>query len=254
MSYGFRIRNANGNVLVSDETYNPVYVGRATKVSHTDASTRGGTITADNWRGVFEVRYTITLPNGGTPLPFIVDDGVNMPASVVGIKSDGGNNWSIYVFAYKLQPQIIVFAQGVPEFEATGHGLRVLKDDSTVAFDSNQKHLVLASVIQAAAPICSGSVPGLETCNYKNTTITPIPNCPATPAFSYVANSQKKKYSGSSSFGSSWFYAPVADIQNNNLVASFGFFYYLVGSGGNSQWSQADTPQLVLVIDASKYP
>jgi hypothetical protein len=138
MSWGFTSTNASGQVLVSSETRNLHFVGKAT-LSRTINS-------FDGYGGLRHWGYQIAC--NVTPVPFFT-----MPSgdryAVAAVRNIGGNLWEIEIIRSGTTagyPEVYVFSdpRGATVSPDTNYGMQVFRDDGTLAFDSRRQPLVVS--------------------------------------------------------------------------------------------------------------
>lgn len=137
MSFGFLVTNDNGQVLVSSETRNLHYIGKA------DLHELVGSF--DGYGGFREWSFRIQCNT--TPVPFFT-----MPTedfyAVAGVSSIGGSLWDIRVIRSGTSagnPEVFVFAdpRGFINPPDSAYGMQVLRDDGTASFDSRRQPLAI---------------------------------------------------------------------------------------------------------------
>lgn len=220
MSYGFLLRNANGQITISDIQFNPVYIGQAVFQPPAGAyafTTEGipfveGTGVVLTYSYGFSIgvttiaRYRITYATDrGKPLPFIIqDERIVHGASINAIKeisqSGGNTTWEIVLNICNSrsndvagQPRVIVFSSLPPNESPSGYGMYIKASQPSAyagrtAFNSNYKHLLPNQVF-------SYSTSNVKTVVFPNTTETftvtsytstqLLSNIPSLPAFFY---------------------------------------------------------------------
>lgn len=146
MSWGFLATNANGQVLVSSETRNLHFVGKA-------AYDR----TINQFDGYGGLRHwAFRIACNVTPVPFFT-----MPTedyyAVAAVRSVGPGAWEIEVIRSGIGnsvPEVYVFAdpRGIARSPDTDYGMLVLRDDGTPSFDSRFKPLVITGGTNVAPP------------------------------------------------------------------------------------------------------
>ena len=146
MTWGFLATNANGQVLVSSETRNLHFVGKAT-LSRVIRS-------FDGYGGLRHWAYQIAC--NVTPMPFFT-----MPTSdhyaVAAVRQIGAALWEIEVIrsgASGGYPEVYVFAdpRGATTNPDTNYGMQVLMNDGTMAFDSRRDPLVVTGGVAVFPP------------------------------------------------------------------------------------------------------
>ena len=282
MTYGFTVRNGNGEITVSDKQFNPVYVGLATFQppatyyswgAGTTISYTGAYVTSVygvSWINFAIAKYNITFPTSqGKPIPFIIqDERIVNGASINSIKqlsSSGGNTtWQITVNVSNGrantiagQPRVMVFASIPPNDTPTGYGL-VLKagDESplvsdSIAFSSNLKHLIpthllnysSSTVVRYTFPNSGGQQKSLVSYNSRQL----LSNLPTTSAFFYLGGVFDILYNGFVLEA----HTMVGRLNGNYFESSVCI--YPGAYSGAYNFSQTRGNEPVIIIDASKY-
>lgn len=146
MTFGFVVTNDNGQVLVSSETRNLHFVGKA----DFERIIRS----FDGYGGLRH--YAFRIQCNTTPVPFFT-----MPTgdfyAVDGVQLLSANLWEIRIFRSgtgDTRPEVYVFADprgfvGEPE---SGWGMQVYRDDGTAAFDSRRTPLAVTGGGKAIPP------------------------------------------------------------------------------------------------------
>lgn len=151
-TWGFEATNDNGQVLVSSETRNLHFVGKATL----DRIIR-------QFNGYGGLRhYAFRIACNVTPVPFFT-----MPTEdyygVVAVREVATNVWEIEVIrsgTSATQPEVYVFSdpRGSTERD-TNYGMLVMRDDGTPSFDSRLGPLAVTGGISVAPPSNPLTVP-----------------------------------------------------------------------------------------------
>lgn len=152
MSWGFNAVNNSGQVLISSETRNLHFVGKAALYTTLAA--------ANGYGGIRHWAYRIQ--SAVTPMPFF-----SMPTQdyygITAIRNVGGQTWEIEVLrsgTSDVAPEVFVFADPrAITRRGTDYGMMVLMDDGTPAFDSRLGPLVIsggASVYPPSNPRIAG--------------------------------------------------------------------------------------------------
>lgn len=265
MSFGFRTINASGSTTISDQTYNPVYVGNAALQTYYIYNTNGGPIY--NNPGNLQTPpgnvtfaltgiaiYNITLPAGtNTPLPFIKSDGnVANGCSIAWTINTSGTTWQIGVWICGGTPTIMVFASP-QNITPTGNGMLIRRADGSIAFNSNYKHLIPNSTFNTITPTCSLSgVSNNYFCAYYASHSEPIPNLPANPAFLYsspITDSVLRYVFGSDRYYC--YYTGIGRISGGNFITTLGCTNQFFRNYPSYSVPRDSVP--IVMIDASKY-
>lgn len=150
MGHGFTVLNNNAQVLISNQAYTLHFVGKAIF---------NRTITTNNTCGGYRVwafRISCTVP----PVPFF-----SMPTAdfyaVVSVRQVSTGVWDIEVLRSGTSatlPEVYVFCDpnGIAYSGTETHGIRVLCEDGSVAFDSRLSPLVVtggAAIVPPASPV-----------------------------------------------------------------------------------------------------
>jgi hypothetical protein len=285
MTYGFKVKNANGEVTVSDSQFNPEYVGLATfqppageyywnyNTNNAEfipfTGSKVTTVYNDTWLRAATAKYRITYPTArGEPIPFIVQNSkVNWGASLsyfAEVSSSGSNTtWEIVLNIVSAGannasgvPDVMVFSKLPINVSPIGHGIVVKTADQNIAFASDRKHLLPNQVLTYTSPACqntnvnrgSGSQPQYY-CVYSPSSQT-LTNLPANAAFFF------KNDISDFSFHASFYFA---SYRANCLVGRIanGRFESSVALHGRNQTTFSYTMprgnEPVIIIDANKY-
>ena len=167
MAHGFTVFNNNFQVLISNQTKTLHFVGKASY------STLHGSLSING--GMRLYAYTITCST--VPVPFFT-----MPVeafyAVVGVRQTAASTWLIEVLQSGVSgvaPEVYVFTdpQGITYSGSETYGLRVLKDDGTVSFDSRLSPLVVTGGGAVAPPSSPLSPTWYMTTRWTNVVDTP---------------------------------------------------------------------------------
>jgi len=146
MTWGFQAVNQNGQVLVSSETRNLHFVGKA----YLDRVVKQ----TDSYGGIRQ--YAFRIACNITPMPFFT-----MPTSdyyaVSAVRSVAAGLWEIEVIRSGYggqQPEVYVFCdpRGITGRPTTDYGMKVIMDDGTPSFDSRYRPLVVAGGVNVYPP------------------------------------------------------------------------------------------------------
>jgi hypothetical protein len=144
--WGFLATNNSGQILVSSETRNLHFIGKAT-LHETLRDTNG-------YGGVRHWKFRI--PCTAVPMPFVSLSTADRYA-VVAVRTSVAGYWDIEVIRSGTStsvPEVYVFVdpRGITAAPDTNMGLQVLAADQTVAFDSRYRPLVVSGGINVAPP------------------------------------------------------------------------------------------------------
>lgn len=156
MSYGFLALNDDNDVLISSDTKNLHFAGKATEPSTP-------LTTFPNHGGFVELVYTIVLPNRvSIPVPFFTMPDPTKFFSIAGVKGvDSGTSdktWSITILKTgglttdDPMPEVYVFVDPTAVSVSGDYGFQVFNADGTVSFDSRARPLVVSSAVSMEQP------------------------------------------------------------------------------------------------------
>jgi len=185
MSYGFLALNDDNDVLISSDTKNLHFAGKATK-----PNTAAFSFT--NHGQHQELHYSITFPNRTSiPVPFFtIPHGMVGIAGVTGVNSGSSSKtWTIKIIKSGLiqstggnndfMPEVYVFTDPTAIPTSGTHGFQVFNSDGSVSFDSRLRPLTvthIGSALQPANPLSSSSavtLSGNECADINNNAFTP---------------------------------------------------------------------------------
>ena len=164
MSYGFLALNDDNDVLISSDTKNLHFAGKATKpTSPLNTFTKHG--------GFVELVYTIVLPNRvSIPVPYFTMPDPTKFFSIAGVKGvnsgTSDKTWSITILrsggltTTGSMPDVYVFVDPTAVSVSGAYGFQVFNSDGTVSFDSRARPLAVSnavSVVQPSNPVTSAS-------------------------------------------------------------------------------------------------
>jgi hypothetical protein len=140
MTFGFSVKNGSNQIVVSSDTKNMHFMGKATYtgpvVEFTDASSSG----AGFANGLSIFRYVINC--AAFPFPFFTQPGWQYQA-LISVAQIGPALWQFDLAvdgptAGKVVPEVYVFAEagGMVYPPSESYGMQVLTSDGSVAFDS----------------------------------------------------------------------------------------------------------------------
>lgn len=200
MSHGFIAYNNVNQVLVSSETRNLHFLGKAT-YSSTDKSD-------DNYGGTRI--YTFTIECSTFPVPFFTNP-TGQYMAISRIYNPSGNTWNIEVIRSgtgTTKPEVYVFADPRAGTPSGSFGMVVYRDDQSVSFDSRLRPLAITgglTVTHASNPrTFPSSGLAAKDCASDDATcgsyfapdasnITTIDYIPAKPMFFYPSLAQAER-------------------------------------------------------------
>ena len=231
MSYGFRVKNNSGNILVSDETYNLVYLGKATFIGVTYTFTSVLNIPTFE---VSELKYEIN--SGGAPIvPFLYNpnSGGNSNRSAFGGIANlelVGNIWTLYIYIDRFAsfvPTVYCFRR-IASAPLTGYGMAVFDASGAQTYNTNANHINLKSIVNVAygaSSVQCGTFSGYVYCrpSYADTVTAAGPTTLAKPALSYGTQNNSAAYSTGSQ--RQYFFENLAyyDTSNKLIYTRWGF-------------------------------
>ena len=140
MSYGFTAVNKQGQVLVSSDTKNLHFFGKAVLSQTVDSN--------ENFGGLAHWVYTITCID--YPTPFFTSNGGC--SGITSIKLDG-STWQIHmVSTVRSPPEVYVFTPMRSIAVAGNYGVVVYGNKGDVSFDSRAKPLSIYEGFEVAPP------------------------------------------------------------------------------------------------------
>lgn len=146
MSTGFLAVSTTGEVLVSSDTRNLHFVGKAYYYYLLNST--------NSYGGLRYIIYRISCNT--TPVPFFTLSGNY--CGVVAVKEVSSGLWEIEVIlsgTNPTYPEVYVFAdpRGIVSQDTSGHGLLVRNSDNTASFDSRLKPLAINYTISVEQPL-----------------------------------------------------------------------------------------------------
>lgn len=146
MSYGFLAVNNNNQILVSDQTRNLHFIGKATLIASTGHSYYGGVC-------VFTYQISSSVP----VVPFFTIPTAEFYA-VTAVRQSSAGVYQIEVIRTGTEfntnaPEVYVFADPRASTATEGIGLVVYADDGTPAFDSRLKPLTVLAGLEVTSPV-----------------------------------------------------------------------------------------------------
>ena len=187
MSHGFLALNDDNDVLISSDTKNLHFAGKATKPT-------SAAFSFTNHGEHQELHYTITFPNRtSVPVPFFTNPGYSQfvaIAGIVGVNSGSTNKtWTIKIIKSGVAqstggnndffPDVYVFTDPSAIPASGNYGFQVFNSDGTTSFDSRLRPLTVThvgSALQPANPLSSSSavtLSGNECADINNNAFTP---------------------------------------------------------------------------------
>lgn len=145
MSYGFLAVNNNNQILVSDQTRNLHFIGKASLISSAGHSYYGGVC-------VFTYQIGSLVP----VVPFFTMPTADFYA-ITAVRQSTAGVYQIEVIRTGVQlntniPEVYVFADPRASSAAEGVGLVVYADDGTPSFDSRLKPLTVLAGLEVTSP------------------------------------------------------------------------------------------------------
>ena len=184
MSYGFLALNDDNDVLISSDTKNLHFAGKATSPSapHNQMLENGGQV---------ELNYTITLADRTSiPVPFFTMPSATFLYGIAGVKGvnsgSSSKTWTINILrtgsstATNVMPEVYVFVQPSAVAVSGGYGFQVFNSDGSVSFDSRARPLAVTNAVavtQPSNPLTSASATTLdayECGDISNNAFTPV--------------------------------------------------------------------------------
>lgn len=146
MTWGFEATNRNGQVLVSSDTRNLHFLGKATL---------DRIIRQNDGYGGFR-HYAFRIDCMVTPVPFFTAPTADR-YGIVAIRNVSATVWEIEVLRSGVSatiPEVYVFCdpRGMINPPTTDYGMQVMRDDNTPSFDSRFNPLIVTGGIQVAPP------------------------------------------------------------------------------------------------------
>jgi hypothetical protein len=185
MSYGFLALNDDNDVLISSDTKNLHFAGKATKPT-------SAAFSFTNHGQHQELHYTITFPNRTSiPVPFFtILHGSAGIAGVTGVNSGSSSKtWTIKIIKSGVIqstggfndfiPEVYVFTDPSAIPASGNYGFQVFNSDGTTSFDSRLRPLTVThvgSALQPSNPLSSASavtLSGDECADINNNAFTP---------------------------------------------------------------------------------
>lgn len=250
MSFGLQLVNDNGQTLISDSTYNLVYIGKATY----NGQTYTGPSPAYGAAGEYWVNeYTYTIYSSRPVVPFI--HSATGDFYCVNSMTISGNTYTIRVFS-RSAPTIYCFSRIAPGAVATGYGLAVYDSNGELAFSTSENHMIPKLAVQAShvATNCRhwniGSIQG-STCDF---TVTSTPYTPAAmvkPAILY--GSLDSAVWHNPNVYASDFFCLVARVNGNTIETRWSNSGHMGGSQNAKYVNQPASSVFVIGIDGADY-
>ncbi len=228
MAHGFLAINGNNQVLVSSETRNLHFVGKALL---------NRTVRAfDGYGGLRHWAYQIAC--NVTPVPFFTMP-VDAYYAVAAVRQVAAGVWEIEIIrsgTSDYAPEVYVFSdpRGATGNGGTNYGMLVMRDDGTPSFDSRLNPLAVtggAMVSPPANPLTSG--PGGLTAKY----------CGSTPQNSLAPNAYNTFAIGDPGSKPIFFYPSIAQAerewhysQSGRDCVGFDAYGGCIGFGTEYRW------------------
>jgi hypothetical protein len=200
MSHGLLVLNNNNQVLVSSDTRNLHFIGKASYASMD--------VSDDEYGGIRIATFTIACST--YPVPFLT-----MPTgdryAISRIYNVGGNSWNIEVIRSgtgTFNPEVYVFADPRSASSSEPFGMIVYRDDGTPSFDSRLRPLAITGGLSVVHPSNPKVFPsgGLapKDCSSTDSACGPyfaptaenaysLPGQPAKPMFFYPSLAQAER-------------------------------------------------------------
>lgn len=252
MSYGFLALNDDNQVLISSDTKNLHFAGKATPPT-------SAAFSFDNHGKHQELHYTITLPNRTSiPVPFFtitLNTGFFSIAGVVGVDYGAAwettKRWTIKIIkSGNLQlgnlPEVYIFTDPSAIPVSGSYGFQVFNADGTVSFDSRARPLAVTgaySAIPQLNPLSSTSAVTLsatECADINNNAFTPVnatgigmgyvSEHPSKPMYHFNALPQTQReiafsQSSSSCTGISGYGECLGYVSSSSVLSTYWCFY-----------------------------
>lgn len=169
MAFGFQVTNNDRQLIVSSDTKNLHFIGKAQYqgiIFQEDEMSwnsgqwwyGAGWLPTYGW-GVGTTIWRFAITCNSIPVPFYSQPGWQF-MGIIGVTPVGGNVWYIDIaqdggVAVAIPPEVYVFAEvsGYPGVLGESHGLQVLGADGSIAFDSRLKPLTVAGGALVAPPV-----------------------------------------------------------------------------------------------------
>lgn len=144
--FGFFAMNNNGQVLISSDTRNLHFVGKAVLTSVPDSASGYGGFQ----RGIYTIQCAVT------PVPFFTMP-TNEFYAIAAVRNVGGYTWEIELIRsgnYGEVPEVYVFSdpRGATQRANSDYGMLVMTADGGVAFDSRMSPLVITGGLAVQPP------------------------------------------------------------------------------------------------------
>lgn len=238
-------------MVLSDLTYQPVYIGDATLISSTNNIGNSGN---GNWPRLTKVN-TYRITSVSRPVVFVAAFGGYF--HLAGINPSGNNTWDITIFFdSSVNPRILCFSKMVQPSTDTA-GMRIYHPDGSVVFDSGLKHLLIDRAVTVPAMSCGRSASKSGNIYYavwpignSSATFDPL-NSPAICASSEavaLTGQQIQNYSYVLGFSMQGFY-----VTNTSVTAAWCSIHNSSGSPTIPEGYHGNGPKVVALINASRY-
>lgn len=173
MTFGIKFTNSKGEAVISDTTYNTVFIGKGwhyhtftTSAAYARQAHAAGGFTSP-WLN--EYGFKITAPNNFPIIPFVKCSGF---AAISCIQRDPGvvNGWIIICKAESF-PEVFCFSKVAPQSGFDGYGIVVRDAAGQLCYSSTLPHLIPYFVEAAITPASN-----LFLWKYHDNFKMPIPN------------------------------------------------------------------------------
>lgn len=154
MTFGIKFTNSKGEAVISDTTYNTVFIGKGVhyhtyviSASYARQAHAAGGFTSP-WLN--EYGFKITAPNNAPIIPFFKCAGF---ANIACIQRDPGvvNGWIIICSAESI-PEVFCFSKVAPQTGVSGYGIVVRDAAGEICYSSTLPHLIPYYVEAATTP------------------------------------------------------------------------------------------------------
>jgi hypothetical protein len=229
MAHGFLAINANGQVLVSSETRNLHFVGKALL---------NRTIRAFNGYGGLR-HWAFQINCNVTPVPFFTMP-VDAYYAVAAVRQVAAGVWEIEIIRSGTSdwpPEVYVFSdpRGATGNGGTNYGMLVMRDDSTPSFDSRLSPLAVTGGAMVAPPSnpLTSSPGGLS-----------ARNCGSDPQYSMAPDSASQYSMSAPGAKPIFFYPSIAQAEREftyeekrRECAGFDAYGACIGFGTEMHWT-----------------
>lgn len=252
MAFGLDFINDIGHTVISEETYNPTLVGKATYIS---------TVTFQNYmtvplRGATHAisEHKFQIACASTPMPFVyVPQGVYF--SLAGIESAGVNLWNIYVDigVDNVMPEVYVFAS-MPPYAGGGFGLALYGPGGEQVFHSDLRHLAIQQVVLPVVPVACNrtlvTISGVQIAFCSASEVTGIAPPPDKAAVFCPSHGVTQCPSHNSQLQSSECCTGSYMISGTTLTAAWAWIF---ARSGERDFFESTGSRAMLIIDGALY-